>query len=1116
MTFKQCLDNQTIAKNSLKVKLTFIVLFAFILQASAISGYSQITLNEKSASIEHIIQKIKKQSGYDFFYSASILKESRPVSIQVKNVSVDEALSRVFENQNITFKLNDKTIILQQPSAEEKRSRDIIVSGRVVDENNKPVEGASVKIKNGKGRAIKTSKEGEFKLIANSENDIIVVTYVGYKPYEIKATTTLLTIKLVLEENKMEEVVISTGIFKKVDKSFTGSSLTVTREELQQFGNRNLLTSLRNIDPSFNIIESNSFGNNPNRMPEIQIRGNSSLPNVGELQDQTRVDLNTPLVILDGFQSTLQKLLDINENEVESITILKDAAATAIYGSRGANGVIVITTRAPKAGKLRVSYKGDLNIESPDLTDYTLLKAREKLDLELRAGYYNNARAEQDLPLKRYYNYLLNEVNSGVETDWLAIPLQTGVGQRHNLRLEGGDQAFRYSASAQVNNIVGVMKGSFRNTFNGAITLMYTYKNVRFRNNLQISDGKSQESPYGSFADYSKLNPYWRAYDTDGNALRFLGDTGNSDFYNYWISLPTNPLYNATLNTFDKTGTSEIINNTSVEWTITNGLIFRSQFGITKRNVQTDVFRPADHTAFANYSVDDVFRKGDYRYGISNYLAYDGSANISYSKTFNTKHVVFGGLDFNVRQNKTYTYNFLAEGFPNPNFDFISMALQYSEGGKPSGSESLTRSVGFTGNANYTYDNRYFVDGSFRIDGASQFGSNKRFAPFWSVGLGWNLHNENFLQGNKFINRLKLRGSVGTTGSQSFNAYQSLSTYNYYTDDRYFSWLGSYLLGLGNEDLQWQQTTKYNLGTDAEFFNRHVRVTADVYKEITNGLISSVNLPASNGFTSYVENIGSIQNNGYELKVTGFVISKPAVTWSITTAIIHNQNKIIETSKAYQDAQTSIRNSATNVGQLFIPGYSSNTIWTVPSLGIDPSTGKELYLGADGQPTYTWNANNVSPTGVTDPKIFGNISTLFRYKNLSMNASFGYRFGGQAYNQTLIDRVETGNYKYNVDERVYTSRWQQPGDVTAFKGLLITGVTPKTSRFVQDENTFRLQNVNLQYDFRSAKFVKQMGIENLSIAGNMADVFYLSTIRRERGTGYPFSKQFSLTLNVTF
>ncbi|WP_316817128.1 SusC/RagA family TonB-linked outer membrane protein [Pedobacter nyackensis] len=1099
------------------MKLTIIILFTSLLHVSAASFAQRISLNKNKAPLHEVIREIRKQSGYDFVITTPQIKSAKPVSIKVTNKPLKEVLDECFADQPFSYIIEDKIITITNKAAVPV-VRQQEITGVVLDETNKPVPGASVRIKGIPAKVVATDKNGKFRIQGVSENDVLVVSYLGYKPQEIKikANQSTLTIKLEISENEMNEVVISTGIFKKSAESFTGSSTTVTAKELASFGNRNLITSLRNIDPSFNIIESNSFGSNPNRLPDIQIRGNSSLPNIDDLDNLS--GLNTPLVILDGFQSTLQRMLDINENEVESITILKDAAATAIYGSRGSNGVIVITTKLPQAGSLKISYRADVNIEMADLSDYNVLDARQKLDLEQRVGLYNNAAPEADLKLKNYYNYLINEVNSGVNTYWLDMPLRTGVGQRHNFSLSGGDNTFRYSASAQVNNIQGAMKGSARNTFNGTVNLAYTYRNIKFSNRLIITEGKSSESPYGSFSDYVRMNPYWRAYDAQGKALKIMGDPGTNDYEGRWFPLPTSPLYNATLNVFDKGKTSELTNNTSVEWSILKSLQLRGQIGISKGTTQTDKFRPADHTAFANYSGVDIFRKGDYNYGIGNSFNYDGGLNLQYSETFNGKHTIFGGFDFNVRQNKNAVYGFLAEGFANPNFDFVSMALQYGKDKAPTGNESLTRALGFTGNVNYIYDNRYFIDASYRLDGASQFGSRQRFAPFWSTGLGWNMHNEEFMKNNGIVDRLKLRGSVGITGSQNFNAYQALSTYRYYSADRYFNWTGAYLLGLGNKDLKWQQALKYDIGFDAEFLKGRIKVVGDYYTGTTKDLVSQIDLPASNGFSSYIENIGKMRNRGFELKVTGVLVNKPGeLYWSVTGAVIQNRNMIIETSKALKDAQKSRQDKVGAAPtKLYFEGYSTNAIWVMPSLGIDPSTGKELYMDRNGNPTYDWSGQNLRAIGNTDPDFLGNFSTMVRYKNLSMNASFGYRFGGQMYNQTLIDKVENADFKYNVDSRVYDHRWQQPGDDAAFKGLLVTTPTYRTSRFVENENSITCQNINLLYELRSKAIQKNLGLSYLSFSANMAEPFRFSSIQQERGTVYPFSRQLSFSVNATF
>lgn len=1119
-TFRRCLTRRAYANILLKLKLTLIILTTVILQVSA-TGFAQVTLKEKGTPLEQIIQKISKQTGYDLFYDASTISRALPVTVVLTNASLNEALAICFKNQPFTYKLASKTIVIQYSAPTPLAATEPLtnISGKILDESGKPISGVSIRIKGSGERAIASRSDGSFVIAVASKNDVLIFSYIGYKTQEVKLKPNQepLIIRMEIEEKKMNEVVISTGIFKKADKSFTGSSRTVTAKELQEFGNRNLLVSLRNIDPSFNIIESNTMGSDPNRLPDVQIRGNSSLPNIDNLDNIA--GLNTPLIILDGFQSTLAKMLDININEIESVTILKDASATAIYGSRGSNGVVVLTTKLPKPGALRVSYRADVNIEVADLSDYHVLDASQKLDLEKKAGLYDYYIVERDIQLKRYYNYLLNDVNSGVNTNWLNIPLRTGIGQRHNFSLSGGDNTFRYGASVQVNNIQGAMKGSDRNTLNGTVSLAYTYKNVKFSNQLMITEGRSAVSPYGSFSDYVKMNPYWKAFDDKGNALKVLGDPGNNDYQLRWTSLPLNPLYNATLNGFEKTKTSQLINNSAIEWTVLGGLQIRAQLGLTKDTQQNDKFRPADHTAFANYATADLFRKGDYNYGIANGFGYDGGLNLQYTGTFNGKHTLFAGLDYNIRQSENSSYNFLAEGFSNSNFDFISMALQYARDKKPDGTESLTRAMGLTANVNYIYDNRFFADASLRMDGSSQFGKNNLIAPFWSVGAGWNLHNEAFLKGNKIIERLKLRGSAGITGSQNFNAYQALSTYRYYTNDRYFNWNGAYLLALGNEDLKWQQALKYDIGFDAEFLKGRLRLTGDYYTSTTRDLLSSIDLPASNGFSSYVENVGKMGNKGFELRTTGIIInqSSKGLYWSITAGVGQNRNKILKTSQALKNAQKGRQQQIGAVpSALYFEGYSTSTIWVVPSLGIDPGNGKEVYLDINGKPTYIWSGNDLRAAGNSDPDFMGNFSTMVRYKALSLNASFGYRFGGQLYNQTLINKVENADYKYNVDSRVYSDRWQTPGDNVAFKGLMVTNPTYRSSRFVQNENTITCQNINLQYNLKSGYLKRNLSLSNLLLMANVDEPFRFSTIKQERGTIYPFSKQFSASITATF
>ena len=326
----------------------------------------------------------------------------------------------------------------------------------------------------------------------------------------------------------------------------------------------------------------------------MNIRGTSSLPlSIKELNETTKQNVNTPLIIMDGFEISLTKLMDYNDEEIESITILKDASATAIYGSRGANGVIVVETKQPEPGKLKMTAIAGLSLEIPDLTSYDLLNARDKLELERLVGLYESeGKPSQTLEYQKDYQKRLKDVLSGVDTDWLNKPLRTGIGQSYNLRLEGGREEFRWGTSLSWRDTQGAMKGSSRRVFNGDITLMYTYKDLIFRNYTNIGNTLSDNSPYGSFSTYVEMQPYYRPYDDDGRLIRYfpgLHKTSNTI---------QNPLYDATLNTFNKSRTLGIINNFSIEWKILPELILRGQLGLSTTRSTSDIFYPAEHSMY--------------------------------------------------------------------------------------------------------------------------------------------------------------------------------------------------------------------------------------------------------------------------------------------------------------------------------------------------------------------------------------------------------------------------------------------------------------------------------------------------------------------------------------
>lgn len=1012
-----------------------------------------------------------------------------------------------------------------------KTQGNISLRGKVVDINGEAIPGVIITVKEYERGGI-TAADGSFSMqVPNNRSVTLVFSFVGMKSVTrvIDGNKLQETIHVTMEEDSQNlgEVIV-TGVFQKSRESYTGAVSTVTNEQLQMFKGQNLLQTLKSIDASLNFAVNNIAGSNPNNLPQINIRGNSSLPmSVEEYNQDASNQVNAPLVILDGFEISLEKLMDYNDDEIESINILKDAAATAIYGSRGSNGVIVVITKQPEPGKLKLNAQIGIDIEAPDLSSYHLLNASQKLELEHSLGLYDYDHPESELDYNKVYNDRLLKVLSGVDTDWLKKPVRTGIGTHYNLRLEGGHEDFRWSATANYKDVEGAMKNSSRRTFNGGIILMYSVKNLLFKNYTSYGVTRAVESNYGSYSNFVSMQPYNSPYDENGELVEyfegFYGGDGTAGY-----SKVQNPLYDASLNTFDKSGYEELTNNFSIEWNILEGLTLRGALGISVQNNHSDYFLPAEHSYFTTGSNEDTynteegfFRKGLYRYGVGKNYDYSGNLTLSYSKVFNDKHQIYIGLDYSMAESESSSYEFELEGFSNEDMNFLGNARQYNQDVPPTGSMVKTRRLGLTGNANYTYDSRYYVDISYRVDGSSTFGSNKKYAPFYSTGIGWNLHNEKFLKGNKYIYSLRLKASYGQTGSQQGSTSGANTIYEYALDNRYVNWTGAVVTELGNPWLTWQTTDEFNIGTEFGLFDGRLKGEFNYYMKKTSNLLSATQLPLSVGFTSYMNNVGEVKNNGWEASLSGYIVRdyKKKINWMLSGQLVYNKNKISKLSEAIKaQNEAMLLNEDYDVANLFYEGRPQNAIYAVRSLGVDPSTGEETYLDKDGNITDTWKAGDKVYLGSKDPLYRGILSSMFVWNKFTFNISFNYYWGGKVYNQTLLDKVEVTRDKLkttNVDSRVYSDRWMKPGDETFFKGFSDTA-TRATSRFVMDDNVLNLQSISFQYRWDTDWVKEHLKASSIIFAVNMSDIYYWGSVKMERGTSYPYARNIQGCLKLLF
>lgn len=1098
--------------SGMKLRVVFILLLTFTVSSAIWAQSKTVTLNVKSEPLSDVLIYIKDATGVQIIFNENQLEKVMCGPVSLKDVSVKEAIDAVLKGKGFFCEVLDGVYVIKRETKKEEVKK-LTITGKVVDVQNNPLPGVTVRIK-GTTLGVATDVDGNYSitLTAGQEKPVLVFSFVGMTSKEVVyADKDVINVTLEDETSEIDEVVV-TGIFKKAKESYTGAVSSITSEQLKMYKGQNVLQTLKNIDASLNFMVNNAVGSNPNAIPQINIRGNSSLPmSVQEYNESASNAVNTPLIIMDGFEITLEKLMDYNDDEIESINILKDAAATAIYGSRGSNGVIVVITKQPEAGKLRINAEIGMDIEAPDLSSYDLLNAAEKLQLEKMSGLYESSLPGNDVRYTERYNKRLKAVLAGVDTDWLSKPLHTGVGSHYNLRMEGGSEQFRWSGSLAYKNVVGAMKGSSRRNFNGSITLMYTIDNLIFKNYTSYGMNRGRESRYGSFSTYAEQQPYDAPYDENGNLVRYF------DGFRYSDLDRQNPLYDASLNSFDKTGYQSLTNNFSIEWNIMEGLMLRGQLGISSTDNSSDYFLPAEHSYFttgdkkAEYATDEgFFRRGLYRYGTGKEYSYSGNVTMTYNRTFAEKHLLSVGIDWSLAETQSRSYSFELEGFSSEDMSFLGNARQYMKDGIPNGLKTSTRRFGLTGNVNYIYDGRYYVDLAYRVDGSSTFGSDKKYAPFWSSGIGWNLHNESFLQGHPVITMLRLKGSYGETGSQQGSSTGASTTYKYSTDNKYMNWNGAILQGWGNPRLTWQKTNELNVGMEVGLWAGRLKGELNVYTKKTANLLSSMDLPLSMGYSSYIANVGEVKNNGWELALSGYVIRdyEREVTLMFSGQLVYNKNRITKLSEAIKAQNELYLQGDVDVSNLFYEGRPQNAIYAVRSLGIDPSTGNEIFLDKDGNITDTWKPSDKVYLGAKEQKYRGNGSILFMWKGLTVNVACSYYWGGKAYNETLLNKVEvTKNTltSQNVDARVLKARWFQAGDVTFFKQLSNTQ-TRATSRFVMNDNVFEISSVGIQYRWDSPWVQKYTRAGSITFGVNMSDILHLSSIKMERGTSYPYAR----------
>ncbi|GAA4292359.1 TonB-dependent receptor [Aestuariibaculum suncheonense] len=1077
-------------------------LFIILFNIGAFAFSQKITLNLNGVPLHEALRTISDKANIDFFYSDDTLDINRIVNIEFVDTDVEVIVSNLIGSG---FKLEEQSngLYLIVP-VEVQQGR--LLSGVVTDEIGQPLPGVTVLVKETK-KGVSTDFDGNFKIVVE-KGQTIVFSYVGFKTQEVVfENQKSINVKLVEDISALEEVIV-TGIVERKKETYTGAVSTFSGEELKAIGNQNIIQSIRTLDPSFIVLENNLQGSNPNVLPNIEVRGQTSITN-DDLRDEFGADPNSPLFILDGFETDLRSIVDLDMNRVASITILKDAASTALYGSKAANGVVVVETKRPESGKIILSYTGDFSVDAPDLTDYNLMNASEKLEYERLAGmwtYYIEDYSVQ-VRLDSLYNQKLADVRRGVDTYWLSEPTRTAITQRHSVYAAGGSDEFRFNAGLNYRDGQGVMKGSGRDTWGANIDLNYRKGKVNISNRFYMDGYTAMESNYGSFSNFARANPYYRKYDENGEITRYLDENGvRTDF--------VNPLYRTTINSSDETKGIGFRNNLNIIVDLTSRLRLNGGVQLRNETSEREVFIDPEDPVF-----DDVsfFEKGEYRNTEIDNFSYMANLMLTYRNLFAEKHSVTANLRADVEEQNNESYGTVAVGFPNGTNANPSFSFSYDPNAKPSYSTRKYRRNNIMGLVNYAYDNRYLLDFTYRLDGSTAFGANEKYSPFWSVGLGWNIHKERGVN-SSVINLLRLKQTFGYTGNQNLGSVASTSVYAYGSTINEFG-AGVGLVTLANPNLEWQRTFDMNLGLDIALFNNRLDGRFNLYRKNTDPLVVPVSLAASTGLTSYPLNVGRLEVKGFEAIVNYKIINdmKNRFMWrlGVTTAIVNMQYD------GFGNQLQELDEEAIQSGSLkrYKDGFSPDDIWAVPSLGIDPATGKEVFLQNNGQTSFVHNYDDETVVGNSRPDLEGVISNNFSFKDFTLGINLRYRLGGQQFNNALFNKVENISYSevgFNQDKRALYDRWQQPGDMAMFKGITETAAVPISSRFVQDENLIIGESVNLGYRASNKKWLDVLGVSTLRFNAYMNNILRASTVLAERGLDYPFARSVSFSINASF
>lgn len=1029
----------------LVMKLTVVLFIAVLTNVSAKSYSQVVTLKAEKTSIEKILRIIEKQTGYHFFYDKQDLAKAGEITIDLEKIPLEKALEQSLKNQPLTYTIIQKTIVIKiKPQFEkEKILPDQRVEGKVTDEQGVPLPGVSIRVKGTDIGAV-TDQNGLYTITIPDSNSTLLFTYIGFKQEEVPVNSkSVINVLLVVEDTRLNEVVvIGYGSVKRRD--LTGSVSQVKADQINAYPASGVVQALSGRASGVHVLQNTGA---PGAPVSVRIRGGNSIQGNNE-----------PLYVIDGFPGVSPSL--INNANIESIEVLKDASATAIYGSRGANGVILITTKHGKAGKPQVNFE----------TSYSTQSVRKRLDLMNGKEYamlYNEQAVNDNIPGGPYFTQA--EIDAiGTGFDWQDLAFRNAPMQTLSLNVSGGTERTQYSATGSTFNQDGIVKGSNYKRYTLNFNLRHDIsKKINFSLSSVLSRTLSNELNNGRgnrggdlFSSVISAPPTLTPFNDDGS-YRVLG-TAYSFSSNNIIS-PLNYINEQT----DLTKANRNLTNAAISYKPISELTIKVAGGIQNTDSRSDAYTT---TKFIN-SI------GSASVNSSQNTSYLSENTITYDKTFNRRHSlnIMGNFSYQTFLNTNLSGS--GQGYISDvteSFDLNSAAIP----GIPSSNYTKSALVSYLSRINYSYNDKYLATVSFRADGSSVFSEGDKWGYFPSAAIAWRVSNEDFFKTIPFISNLKLRAGWGNSGSQAIQPYTTLNQLNSGKTVFNGTLYNTYSPGTRQPwPLLWETTEQTDLGVDFGIANDRIQFAADYYIKNTRNLLNDVQLPLSFGYISTIQNIGQMQNKGFEFAVDG----KPFTgnfQWDINMNISFNRNKVVKLaggepilggrlSQAIIVDDTNILQEGQPVGRFY--GYLEN--------GYD-NKGDILYQDIDNDGAIT--ANDRTYLGDPNPDFIYGFNSNMSFKNFELSLFLQGSQGNDIFNVSAVNNTIDYGYGLNMPREVFTNHWT-PTNTNAKYPAIRRSVTARVSdRFIEDGSYLRLKNIQLAYNIPGTK-LKADWVRNIQL-----------------------------------